>query len=125
VENRSCADEADTGNDLRGNASVIAEVFHGQRVREDREQSRAETDKHIRAQTGRSMLEFTLQSNNSAQQRSQYQPSYGARHNAARHLSLQQFVDVLQVHDRLGGDPYDGRILSLQAWNSANIPLPA
>jgi hypothetical protein len=104
---------------------VIAEVFYGQRVREDREQSRAETDKHIRAQAGRSMLEFTLQSNNSAQQRSQYQPSYGARDNAARHLSLQQFVDVLQVHDLLGGDPYDGRILSLQAWNSANIPLPA
>ncbi len=52
MQNRSRADEADAGNDLRSDARVIAEVLDRERIGKNGEQRRAKADEHIGAQAG-------------------------------------------------------------------------
>ncbi len=73
VENRSRADEADAGNDLRGDARVVAAECAAQFAGENGKQRRAKADEHVCAQPGRPALEFALQSNEPAQHGRQQQ----------------------------------------------------
>jgi len=66
AKNRSCADEADTGNNLRRNSRVVAGMRASQLVRQKSEHSRAKTDEEIGAQSGCPMLGFALQADEPA-----------------------------------------------------------
>ncbi len=61
------ADEPNTGNDLGRNAGGF--VAAGEFMGKQREHGRAETDEHVGAETGGTVLEFPFQADDAAEQR--------------------------------------------------------
>jgi len=125
MEDRSRANEADAGNNLRRDAGVIAEVLDGQRVRENRIQRRAKTNKHVGAQSGRAVVQFALQSDDPAENSGKDEPKQRTAEEPARHLGMHQAADMLPVHKFSGGRklPQVGWILHRIARVTANYAL--
>ena len=88
MNDRSCADKADTRNNLRRDARVISRELAGQLCRENRKHRRAKADEQVRAQAGRAMPQLALQSDCAAQNGGQEQPHHAIRNERARAAQL-------------------------------------
>ena len=74
MQNRTRADEADAGNNLGGNARMVANKVSGNLFGKDGEHGGAKADKHVGAQARRTALQFTLQPDDPAQKGREHQP---------------------------------------------------
>ena len=68
MNDRTCADEADAGNNLCRNSRVVTRVLARQFVGKQREHGGAHTNEKIGSQPGRAMFGLALQPDQSAQQ---------------------------------------------------------
>jgi hypothetical protein len=98
VKNRSCPDEADSGDNLRRDSGVVADVLHRERMGENREQGRAKAKKHIRARAGRTVPQLPFEGDDAAENTRQHQPDQGRRYQPASHLLAQQSGDLRPIH---------------------------
>src|SRR5215467_7945408 len=97
MKNRTGPDEADSGNDLRGNSGRIGGDA-SQPLREYGEQGGAETDEQVGAQSCRTMLQFALQPNKAAEKGRDEQANERTGGDTTGHFAVHQFDQVLRVH---------------------------
>jgi hypothetical protein len=66
VKDAARANEADAGNNLRCNSGVITHMQNSKLIREQSKHGRAQADKHVGANSGGAVFDFTFQANHSA-----------------------------------------------------------
>ena len=97
MQNRARADEADAGDDLRRDPRAVglhARELFGQ----NREHRRAETDKHIGAQSGRLVAQLTLKTDNAAERHCQQQPRQRRTQHNAQFVTQQVYDLMNRIH---------------------------
>ena len=79
------ADESDAGNDLRGDARVVAAHFAGHFVGNDGEERRAEADQHVGANSGGLAAKLAFQADHSAEERRKHEAQQNVRIQVVQH----------------------------------------
>src|ERR1700722_3002294 len=106
---RTCSDEADPWDDLRGDPRAVR-FDSGELARQNRKHGRAKTDEHIGAQTCGLVTELPFQTNHSTENRSQQQTHHCRSEACAKFMVnlVDDLMDRIHSCSRLGADSITG-----------------
>src|ERR1700733_4382595 len=97
MQDRTCSDKTNAGNDLGGNSGSVR-GDSSQPFRQKSEHGRAEADEHVSTQSGSAMVNLAFQADEATENRREYHPRKRPTNDAVHHLPVQPIDKVSYVH---------------------------